>query len=366
MTNQLSSLGNVQIESCFIDSMVTRDLTIDVAYLPPRKYKKNLIVLVSGVHGVEGHVGSAVIRMLVDRHFSVIDFDNTGLLIFHALNPFGFQFNVRVTEKNVDLNRNFLVTGNYAEMRSHNTKYEKLNALVNPSNGHEMSGLGSILFYLKLFNLARRIGARTLKDAIRLGQYKFPKGLFYGGTQLEANGRIFKEIFQRRISDYAKILMLNIHTGYGAEGDIHYLDVTRNRGGQYQKKMKEALFRGAGIRVIMEDDDILYDISGELEPYAASLVSGDQAFVPITLECGTIHGCSRIEALLGELELLRRMVEQNMCMQHSKGHFSPEFPETDPKYIEMFYPSSLTWRRKIIEQADKELPKLLTGFQELF
>ncbi len=33
---------------------------------------------------------------------------NTGALLIHALNPYGFAWTRRVTEDNVDLNRNFV------------------------------------------------------------------------------------------------------------------------------------------------------------------------------------------------------------------------------------------------------------------
>ncbi|MEZ5229794.1 MAG: DUF2817 domain-containing protein [Acidimicrobiales bacterium] len=67
----------------------------------------NAIVVVSGTHGVEGYLGSALQR----HHLETYDRDRTGgpvLVFVHALNPYGFSWVRRVNEDNVDLNRNFI------------------------------------------------------------------------------------------------------------------------------------------------------------------------------------------------------------------------------------------------------------------
>ena len=68
----------------------------------------NMLVLIAGTHGVEGHCGSGgEIAWL--RHGGADRLPkNTGALLIHALNPHGFAWTRRVTEDNVDLNRNFV------------------------------------------------------------------------------------------------------------------------------------------------------------------------------------------------------------------------------------------------------------------
>src|SRR6185295_16841724 len=68
----------------------------------------NMLVLISSTHGVEGHCGSgAQIAWLRSGGPSKLPKD-TGALIVHAINPYGFAWTRRVTEDNVDLNRNFV------------------------------------------------------------------------------------------------------------------------------------------------------------------------------------------------------------------------------------------------------------------
>ena len=68
----------------------------------------NMLVLIAGTHGVEGHCGSgAEIAWLRDGGPAKLPQD-TGALLIHAINPYGFAWSRRVTEDNVDLNRNFV------------------------------------------------------------------------------------------------------------------------------------------------------------------------------------------------------------------------------------------------------------------
>jgi len=88
------------------------ELATDVAtFIPPGATK--VIVITSGVHGVEGYLGSALqTKALEDGLFANLPRD-TGVVLVHALNPWGMAHFTRTNEDNVDLNRNFLV--NWAE-----------------------------------------------------------------------------------------------------------------------------------------------------------------------------------------------------------------------------------------------------------
>jgi hypothetical protein len=81
------------------------ELRTDVARIGPDAAAR-VLVLISGTHGVEGFCGSACRTAAV----SLSLFDDlpsqTAVILIHAINPFGFAFLRRVTEANVDLNRN--------------------------------------------------------------------------------------------------------------------------------------------------------------------------------------------------------------------------------------------------------------------
>ena len=67
-----------------------------------------LLVMVSGVHGVEGFSGSATqVGWIAERRFEALPPDKAVLMI-HLINPWGAAHLRRYNEDNVDLCRNFL------------------------------------------------------------------------------------------------------------------------------------------------------------------------------------------------------------------------------------------------------------------
>ncbi len=80
-------------------------LFIDILHLPPNQNTGKLLVISSGVHGVEGYPGSAVQQMFLNELLSSDVISEMGVLIIHGVNPYGFKFQRRVSENNVDLNR---------------------------------------------------------------------------------------------------------------------------------------------------------------------------------------------------------------------------------------------------------------------
>jgi len=103
------------------------ELAIDVVYEGEVNASKLLIIL-SGVHGVEGFTGSAIQTGLLSSTLNLPH--DIAILYIHAVNPYGFSYLRRVNEDNVDLNRNFI---NFAENLPENKEYSKIhNALLPP------------------------------------------------------------------------------------------------------------------------------------------------------------------------------------------------------------------------------------------
>jgi len=97
---------NVKISKLKVESKKDPDLTIDYCYVPAQKDFKRLLILSSAVHGIEGYVGSAVQQMFMKELIGNVNLTDTGVLFIHGINPYGFKYNRRVSENNVDLNRN--------------------------------------------------------------------------------------------------------------------------------------------------------------------------------------------------------------------------------------------------------------------
>jgi hypothetical protein len=104
------------------------ELTVDVGYFPGGDPERVLVVS-SGVHGVEGFFGSAVQVALLEQWASVNP-PSTKCVFLHVLNPFGFAWLRRFDENNVDPNRNFLLPGERFEGAPE--AYARLDSFLNP------------------------------------------------------------------------------------------------------------------------------------------------------------------------------------------------------------------------------------------
>ena len=77
----------------------------EVALLGPAD-AASVLVTISATHGVEGFCGSGVQVATFAQRQNVPA--GMALVAVHAINPYGFAWLRRVTEDNVDLNRNFI------------------------------------------------------------------------------------------------------------------------------------------------------------------------------------------------------------------------------------------------------------------
>ena len=87
-------------------------LTVDVAVIASSAGCTGPLLLhISGVHGVEGHAGSAIQIKWLDMvaRDEVTLPKGTTVVLVHVLNPYGYKHGRRYNENNVDLNRNMLV-----------------------------------------------------------------------------------------------------------------------------------------------------------------------------------------------------------------------------------------------------------------
>jgi predicted deacylase len=188
------------------------DLTIDVALLGAQN-PENLLVLISGTHGVEGFCGSGCqIGYLADQLYEALS-STTALLVIHALNPFVFAWLRRVNEDNVDLNRNF---HDFSKPLPASENYEALHDLLIPEQwegGQRDKADAALQQYIA------KKGFRTFQAGVAEGQYTRPRGLFYGGNKPTWSNKILKQILADRVtSTIKKLAVIDFHTGLGKTG----------------------------------------------------------------------------------------------------------------------------------------------------
>ena len=239
------------------------DLHTDVAIFRKGADPNKFLVHISGTHGPESYIGSAVQNVLLqyikmhnlysDSTAEVtstnetqtdVQVDGSGestpatdevvptptdlpptLVFVHALNPFGFKHHRRVNEDNVDLNRNFLTPEERQYVDSLDPNYARhidFQDIINPTERPFSSYyLNDLYAMVQSGYLVWRHGMHTLKTALVAGNYINPKGYSYGGRDYTASAR---NLIQLLIEDLqlpsraTKLALIDVHTGLGPAG----------------------------------------------------------------------------------------------------------------------------------------------------
>ncbi len=172
----------------------------------------NMLVLIAGTHGVEGHCGSgAEIAWLRSGGPARLPAD-TGALLIHAINPYGFAWTRRVTEDNVDLNRNFV---DHDKGYPANEGYLAIAEAVLPRDWTEASKAETERVFAAY---AQKHGAFGLQGAISGGQYSHPDGIFFGGHAPTWSNRTVRAIAREELSRARRVAVIDFHTGLGPFG----------------------------------------------------------------------------------------------------------------------------------------------------
>ena len=333
-----SSLG-AEAYSYAIDE--SDELYIDTYYLPSTQEQTNLILLTTGVHGMEGYIGSAMLEVFFEEVYPTVNRENTGILVVANVNPYGMKYMRRYNENNVDLNRNFILDWEDFDL-STNKEYPKVDTFLGPTGKIGNALWHEAEFYLSLAKTALTEGADTVSDALLGGQYEYPQGVYYGGTGDEASTTYLKEIFADCLDgDYENIVHIDIHSGYGPRYNMVIFN-------SVFETMSEAESQAAfGYDyVIAYDSESFYATTGDTTDYfyrLAECMETDKELFSTCFEFGTI-GDSFFDTILS----LKYTVDEN------RNHWYPTDNATTQEiiqqnYFELFYPTETAWREKTVE-----------------
>jgi hypothetical protein len=210
-----AALAEVAVQAMPIAARGPNDLalTIDVVRLGDPAPDRALVVS-SGVHGVEGFIGSALQTDLLTRWRPGSWPAGLGVLVLHAVNPWGMAWWRRQNESNVDLNRNW--------RRSEvdppaNPAYEELHQLACPDTS-ELPSIEDLLAVAQAWVAER--GLAWVRDGITAGQYTHPDGLHYGGAVTEESNRVVERVVSDALGGAAQVLAVDLHTGHGPPGEL--------------------------------------------------------------------------------------------------------------------------------------------------
>lgn len=174
-----------------------------------------VIVLASGTHGVEGHGGWGIQRLVMGG--GLVDHlpSDVAVLMIHGVNPFGMAWSRRVDHENVDVNRNFI---DFGSQLPRNDLYDEFSEQLNP-RGSEFDPDDSS-WQQELWAKAAEIGMAETFRSISGGQYHVADGVQFGGNRPTWSSRTLGDIWARHLADTDLVMNLDLHTGLGSLGAL--------------------------------------------------------------------------------------------------------------------------------------------------
>jgi len=314
-------------------------LSIDTAYLGAQIPRRLLLVL-SGTHGAEGFAGSAIQQQWLDRSDRSALSPDSGCLLIHAVNPYGFAWWRRTNEHNVDLNRNALDRFPGPP----NVAYRKLDRWLNPPAPPRR--FDSFLVSGAWRTLTQGFGA--LRQAIVGGQYEFPRGLFFGGAQREESiVHLERIVTAETFRQVERLIVIDLHTGLGkpatyrlhidiAEDDPAYRDLVR-------------WFGAPAVASSQRSGSAVYEVSGGIVDFIERRYSRRRARVAV-LEIGTVPLPL----------LLYRLYRENRATFYSPPE-SPVLARERTALRDAFCPPSIEWRRRVLAHGENVMRQAVSA-----
>lgn len=316
-------------------------LSTDAAWFGPREAER-VLVMISGTHGVEGYCGSGAQVDWLRRGEATTLPSATAVLMIHAINPYGFAWNRRVTEDNVDLNRNWI---DFAEPLPANPRYVELSDAICP---REWSDEAQTKANAELMQFAARNGMTALQQAVSGGQYTHPHGIFFGGKGPTWSRRTQTEILTSKLRLAKRVAIIDYHTGLGPWGFAEQIvPLTRDSDG-----FKRALqWYGGAVTSPAGGTSTSADIVGDGLSASAQLL--DHAEVTgVALEVGTLPVISVLHALRADAWL------------HAHGDVrSAQGREIKAQIRSAFYGDADDWKGMVAGQSLLACKQAFAGLQ---
>ena len=321
------------------------ELAMDVA-LDGAADARHLLLVTSACHGVEGHCGSGVqVFALHDEEWrQKARAAGVAVLYVHALNPHGFSHGRRVTQENVDLNRNLFDFGSGRPLPV-NEDYAQLHPLLLPEQWPPTAeNQAAIDAWIG------EHGIKAYQAAVTAGQYQFADGLFYGGTAPTWSNKTFRQVLRAHAQAARSLAWIDLHTGLGPNGHGERIFACKDDKAAYaranawwgsEQAPVTSIYDGSSSSALL--NGLMWNSIYEECPEAE--------FTAIALEYGT----------LPMLEVTGALRADHWLHKHA-GHASPELAASiRARMLEAFYTDTDAWKGQIISQARQAMFQAVDG-----
>ena len=301
---------------------------------------ENVMIVISGTHGLEGLAGSGIQIGLMDR-LQLGELANTSILFVHALNPWGMAYSRRQNEDNVDLNRNFLEFPNRGVK---NSDYERLHSIALVPDLF-VNGERNPSVVESIADYRRTYGDAAYHRALFQGQTTHPTGIGYCGAKPTWSNTTVREICGRFGRSMRNVAILDLHTGLGPYGK-----------GEILANCEIGSERASLLRRWLDDDFVAVQ-SNKAMPYvpigemasALTVALDDRSqVIAAALEFGTFDVS----------DLMRLQIDDAWLQIY--GDSTSAIGQSIKKELRgFFYPPSRQWKERVLFRAEQLVSRLL-------
>jgi Protein of unknown function (DUF2817) len=334
------------------------DLALDVA-LDGAPDAKQLLIVSSACHGVEGYCGSGVqvFALHDDEWREKARAAGVAVLYIHALNPYGFSHLRRVTNENVDLNRNFQDFSQPLPSATANPGYASLHDLLLPKEWpptpDNIAGCADWMAAHAIKgseNPDEASGLRAFQQAVTKGQYTHANGLFYGGNAPTWSNTSLRQVLRKYAQRCKQLAWIDLHTGLGPRGLGERIFACKDEPVAYERAMRwwnpkgetpvTSIYNGSSTSALLTG--LMWQSAYEEAPQAE--------YTAIAMEYGTVPVGDVLNALRAD----------HWLALHPEA--SPQqVKQTKQQLLDAFYVDADDWKGQIISQARQSMFQAVDG-----
>jgi len=315
-------------------------LAIDVVRLGSTK-PRQVILLTSGAHGVEGFAGSALQTGIIESQWARDIPSDMAIVLVHALNPHGMSWSRRECEDGTDLPRNL---SHHLYPPFPNEQYELFQPLLVPPNvtAQTLASLPG-----KSERIMSEHGIDNATPILRSGQYTHANGLTYHGVEASWSTRRWIEITRQFAGRAEDVMMIDVHTGFGDYGDL----LVQNPSYRHSSPAYSTLCQWLGREPTGYSDDgsILQHRIETFEALHRQTKNGSRV-AAMYFEFGT----------LPPSEFIDPWVVNNWHF-HNGDRSGPEARTARKKFADFHYVRKLDWKKSVWEKGIAQLSDLRDG-----
>jgi len=326
------------------------DLSIDWLWAEPLK-KESLIIITTAQHGIEGYVGSAMLKIFMDEFAPQLNPENTGLLLVHAINPWGMKNHRKVNENSVDLNRNFVYKDFDEKI---NPDFKTLDYLLTPQRPVRAFFIENLSFWGRVIRALATSGVSHVSTATLLGQHHTPRGFYYGGTQPEEGTKVLMGLYRKALEDYDMVIQIDLHTGYGPRDQMSIIIPPVD---PISSKEAAEKFKYPIVQKINPEE--FYAINGDMGEYYY-LLRNEKFPLKKLFVCGFEFGTFG-DSLMKRIRSLRAMIFENQLHWNGAPNEST-VNAVRKEFRELYFPAEKQWREKAMADCRQAFEGILSAY----